>query len=80
MRKYLYILLLWVSIDSVSKGQSASCNNEDFEIAGLTNPVPSTVACTTFTAIPGWLGSRYVSSTGGLTFACSFTAVVHLLH
>lgn len=37
------------------KGQSAACNNEDFEDAGLTYTTPSTVTITTVNGINGWI-------------------------
>ncbi|MBL7895162.1 MAG: gliding motility-associated C-terminal domain-containing protein [Bacteroidia bacterium] len=60
---------------STAKGGSpnqiavANCNNEDFEIAGATSAVPSTLNVTTTTGVPGWTVTS--GSNSGGTSSCT---------
>lgn len=55
-----------------SKTAVAACVNEDFEEAGLMNPVPSTLNITTTNGINGWTANS--GSNSGATGSCLLTS------
>lgn len=72
MRKYNLVSKPDPSIyASAAKSASAVCVNEDFEEAGLTNPVPTTLNITSANGINGWNASSGTNS--GSNGSCVLT-------